>query len=87
MSKTTKMKFAEDKFINGKLAFPKGRVCEVPDASVDRWIKRGGEIVTGEEKREEKKEEVKLEEPKKEEVKSGNKSSKKVTCTPDDDLL
>lgn len=47
MSKTAtkKMKFGEDKFVDGELTYQKGKVYNIPVASVDRWQKRGGELV------------------------------------------
>ena len=45
MGKTTKMRFTEDKFVNGVIFANKGEVVDVPNESVDRWIVRGGVIV------------------------------------------
>lgn len=42
-----KMKFNEDKYVDGVIAFPKGEVHEVSPASVERWLKRGGILVEG----------------------------------------
>jgi hypothetical protein len=49
--KTKKMKFSEDKFVDGELMYEKDKVHDIPEGSVDRWLKRGGELV---EKAEEK---------------------------------
>lgn len=49
---TTKMVFGEDKFVNQECVYNKGEIYDIPNASVDRWIKRGGKIV-GEEQVEE----------------------------------
>ena len=43
-----KMKFSEDKFVNGECVYSAGKVYEVPVGSVDRWLKRGG-VIVGEE--------------------------------------
>lgn len=40
-----KMKFTEDKYYNRDVIYVAGKVYDVPDNMVDRWIKRGGEIV------------------------------------------
>ena len=45
MEKTVKMIFGEDKFVNGEIFASKGEIVEVPEASVTRWLKRGGAIV------------------------------------------
>lgn len=42
---TKKMKFKEDKFVDGELTYSAGRTYEIPVASVERWQKRGGELV------------------------------------------
>jgi hypothetical protein len=44
-SDTTKMRFNEDKFYDEKCLYTKGIVYDVPNDKVDRWIKRGGELV------------------------------------------
>lgn len=44
MQKTQKMIFSEDKFVNGKLAFEKGIVHDMPIGSVNRWLIRGGQL-------------------------------------------
>ena len=46
-----KMKFSEDKFYSDptKVHFEKGKVYEIVGADqIQRWVKRGGEIVSGE---------------------------------------
>lgn len=40
-----KMKFHEDKFVDGKVFAHKDEVVDVADESVHRWIKRGGQLV------------------------------------------
>lgn len=45
MSKNTKMKFSEDKMIDGVVTYKKGEVYEIAEGSVARWLKRGGVIV------------------------------------------
>jgi hypothetical protein len=40
-----KMRFFEDKFVDGECKFTHGRIYEVPKESVERWLKRGGELV------------------------------------------
>ena len=47
--KTTKMKFSEDKFVNGECVYQKGKTYDIPNVSVERWLKRGG-VIIGEEK-------------------------------------
>lgn len=48
------MVFAEDKFVDGKCVFAvqSGEPMEVPKESVDRWLKRGGQIVGSDYKKE-----------------------------------
>lgn len=43
--KTTKMKFTEDKFVNGECVYQHGKTYDIPIVSVERWLKRGGTIV------------------------------------------
>lgn len=45
-----KMKFTEDKYYNRDVIYTAGKVYDVPDNMVDRWLKRGGEIVSEVEK-------------------------------------
>lgn len=57
--KTMKIRFKEDKFVDGKLAFEKDKVHEIPveTGSAARWLRRGGEEVkelTKEEKKAQK---------------------------------
>lgn len=40
-----KMKFTEDKYYNLEIIYVKDTVYEIEDCMVDRWLKRGGEIV------------------------------------------
>jgi len=50
-AQVVKMKFSEDKFYNDftKAHFEAGKVYEVKGADmIQRWLKRGGEIVSGE---------------------------------------
>ena len=42
---TVKMKFHEDKYVDGKIFARKDKEVDVELQSVDRWIKRGGTIV------------------------------------------
>ena len=46
---STKMKFTEDKYYNRDVIYVAGKVYDVPDHMVVRWLKRGGEIVVEEE--------------------------------------
>jgi hypothetical protein len=43
----TKLKFNADGVVNGKVVFEAGKVYEISNetGSVDRWIKRGAEVV------------------------------------------
>lgn len=45
--KTQKMIFGEDKFYNNpnEPIYLKGMVYDVPSSMVDRWLKRGGQLV------------------------------------------
>lgn len=43
-----KMKFTEDKYYNRDVMYVAGKVYDVPDNMVERWLKRGGEIVVEE---------------------------------------
>jgi len=43
------MRFPEDKLYNGVLLYEKDKLCKVPVNMKDRWLKRGGVIVTGDE--------------------------------------
>lgn len=43
--KSVKMKFKEDKFVDGVCVYDKDVAYDIPAQSVDRWLKRGGEIV------------------------------------------
>lgn len=40
-----KMKFTEDKYYNRDVIYVAGKVYDIPENMVDRWLKRGGEIV------------------------------------------
>ena len=42
------MVFKEDKFYNLDVMYHKGVVYEIPDDMVQRWLKRGGQIVEDE---------------------------------------
>lgn len=59
------MKFSETMFVNGEVFANPGQIVEVGEASVNRWIIRGGQIVDDTVVTAPKKE--KVEEPKKEE--------------------
>lgn len=49
-----KMRFTEDKYYNRDVIYTAGKVYDVPDNMVDRWLKRGGEILEEEVKEEPK---------------------------------
>lgn len=40
-----KMKFSETMFVNGQVFANPGQIVEVGEASVNRWIIRGGQVV------------------------------------------
>jgi len=42
---SVKMRFKEDKFYNAQVLYTKDVIYDVPDNMVDRWLKRGGEII------------------------------------------
>jgi len=66
------MKFTEDKYYNRDVIYVAGKVYDVPDNMVDRWLKRGGEIVIEEPKAVEPKPIFTPQKPRQ----SGNKNSK-----------
>ena len=45
LADTVPMIFSQDKYVNGVLFATKGQVVQVPKASVQRWLNRGGAIV------------------------------------------
>ena len=49
--KTVKMRFSKDMFYNDTTIplYVKGKIYDVPVRMQDRWIKRGGQILTAEE--------------------------------------
>lgn len=40
------MVFNQDKLVDGKVTYLKNVVYKIPQASVERWIKRGGVVLT-----------------------------------------
>lgn len=42
----TKMYFKDEKVYNGEFLYPAKQISEVPNAMVDRWLKRGGVLAS-----------------------------------------
>lgn len=49
--KTVQMRFPKDMFYNDLTVpiYKGGEICDVPESTVDRWLKRGGVLIKDEE--------------------------------------